>query len=139
MSLVVTYHICMCALFVVQGGMWTAVHIPPWIRHNRYTHVLQDRPACIQSNIEALSRDHCWRGKVISMTCSECVSLALVRQHVKMHRFKLSSATCLAVPYISALSYNRQDFSGGGGAGGVIAGKMCFCFLYGFRLSHFLS
>ena len=106
--------------------------------HCRYTHVLQDRPIRIQSNIVALSRDHCWRGKAINITCSECVSIALVSQHVKsMHRFKLSSVTCLAVPYISALSRNWFDFRLGGWV--VIEGKMCFGFLYNFRLIHFLS
>jgi len=29
MSVVATYHIFVCALFLVQGDMWTAVHIPP--------------------------------------------------------------------------------------------------------------
>jgi len=86
--------------------------------HYRYTHVLQDRPICMQSNNEALSRDDCWRGKAINSTCSECVSVALVSQHVKsMHIFKFSSVTCLALPYISALSRNWHDFRGGGFGG----------------------
>jgi len=32
MSVVTTYHIFVFALFLVQGGMWTAVHIPPCTR-----------------------------------------------------------------------------------------------------------
>ena len=79
--------------------------------HYHYTHVLQDRPICIQSNIDALSRDYCWRGKAINITCSECMPVALVSQHVKsMHLFKFSSVTCLVLPYISALSRNWHDF-----------------------------
>jgi len=29
MSDVAAYHVLVCALFPVQGGMWT-LHIPPW-------------------------------------------------------------------------------------------------------------
>jgi hypothetical protein len=29
MIVVAAYHIFVCMLFLVQGGMWTAVHIPP--------------------------------------------------------------------------------------------------------------
>jgi hypothetical protein len=32
-------------------------------------------------NTEARSRNHCCRGKAISITCSECVFVALVIQH----------------------------------------------------------
>jgi len=28
---------CVCALFPVQGGMWTAVHIPPCTGNNAHT------------------------------------------------------------------------------------------------------
>ena len=94
--------------------------------HYRYTHVLQDRPIRIQSNIEALSRDHCWRGKAINITCSECVSVALVSQHVKsMHLFNFSSVTCLALPYISALTRNWHEFRGGGGWRGNLLKAKC--------------
>jgi len=34
-------------------------------------------------NIEACSRNHCSRGKAISIACSECVSAALVIQDAK--------------------------------------------------------
>jgi hypothetical protein len=40
----------------------------------------------VQRNIEARSRNHCCRGKAISITYFECVSLALVTQHAKLIR-----------------------------------------------------
>jgi len=33
--------------------------------------------------MEARSRNHCCRGKVINITCSDCVFVALVIQHEK--------------------------------------------------------
>jgi len=50
--------------------------------------------------IEACSCNYCYRGTAISITYSECVSVALVIQLAKrMHRIILSSVTHLAVPY----------------------------------------
>jgi len=37
MSVVAAYHIFVCALFLVQGGTWTAVHIPPYTLARNYT------------------------------------------------------------------------------------------------------
>jgi hypothetical protein len=40
----------------------------------------------VQRNIKARSRNHCCRGKAISITYSECVSVALVIQHARRMR-----------------------------------------------------
>ena len=62
-------------------------------------------------NIEARSHNRCCRGKLISITCSECVSVALGIQYVKrMHPIILPSVFCLAVPHFSTLSHARYDF-----------------------------
>jgi hypothetical protein len=37
MSVVAAYHIFVCGLFLVQGGMWTAVYIPPCTGNNAHT------------------------------------------------------------------------------------------------------
>jgi hypothetical protein len=51
------------------------------------------------------SRNHCCRGKAISIKYSVCVSIALVIQHAKrMRRIILSSVACLALPYFSTFS-----------------------------------
>jgi hypothetical protein len=52
---------------------------------------LQERQCTYKRNIEGRSRDHCCRGKAVSITYSECVSVALFIQHAKrMRRIILS-------------------------------------------------
>jgi hypothetical protein len=72
---------------------------------------VQQDTQCTYNVTEARSRNHCCRGKVISITYSECVSVALVIQHAKrMRRVILSSVVCPALPYFSTLTHERYDF-----------------------------
>ena len=65
----------------------------------------------VERNIEARSCDHCCRGKEISSTYSECVSIALVIQRaMHMHRIIFSPVACLAVPNLFTLSHKLQNF-----------------------------
>jgi len=53
-------------------------------------------------NIEALSQNHCWRGRAISITYSECVYVALVIWYVQRMLPNISSSVgCLALLYFS--------------------------------------
>jgi hypothetical protein len=67
------------------------------------------------------------------MTCSECVSAALVLQHAKcMRRIMLSFIACLVSQNLSTLSRKLYDFREN-----AIEHKMCVDFLYNFCLKHF--
>jgi len=57
-----------------------------------------------------LSRNHCCRGKAISIANSECVSVALLIQHANhMHHLFVCS---LSLPYFVRLPYKGRDFRG---------------------------
>jgi len=87
----------------------------------------------VYSNIEASSSNHFDRTKVISITHSECVSVALVIQHAKrMGRIITSSVACLVLQYFSTLSQKRYDFRKKS-----LNIKLCFGFLYNVCLKHF--
>ena len=65
---------------------------------------------CVRINIEVSSRNHCCRGKAVSISHSECVCVALVIQYtVRMLRI-LSCVVCPAVSCFYTLSHKRHDF-----------------------------
>jgi len=76
-------------------------------RTNRKT----NRQCTYERGFKARSCFHCCRGKTISITYSEGVSIiALLIQHAKRTRcFILSSVPCLALLCFSTLSHKRYD------------------------------
>jgi hypothetical protein len=55
--------------------------------------------------------DHCYTGKAISITYSECTSVTSVMHHPKrMRRIILPPVTCPTLQYFSTLSHKRSDF-----------------------------
>jgi len=64
-----------------------------------------------ERNIEARSQNRCWRGRVISITYSECVYVALVIWYVQRMLPNISSPVgCLALLYFSILSHKLHEF-----------------------------
>ena len=55
---------------------------------------------------------HCYSEKVMSITYSECVIVALVIQHAtRMHHVVLSSLACPNLHFFPPTSHKRKDFS----------------------------
>ena len=71
----------------------------------------QDRECTYKRNIEERFRNRCCRGKAISITHSECVSVALVLWHIKrMRSIILSSVAPPSVLWFCTLFHNGHDF-----------------------------
>jgi len=65
----------------------------------------------VQTNIERRSRNHCCRIKVVSVTHSDCVYVALdTQQTICMRRIILSPVACVFPPYFSTLFHKRHGF-----------------------------
>jgi hypothetical protein len=68
---------------------------------------------CVRQAMDVKARScyHCCSGKAISITNSECVTVALGIQHAKRMRHSLLLfVVCPAVHYFSILSHKRHDF-----------------------------
>ena len=62
-------------------------------------------------NIEALSRNHRCSGKAVSITYSECMSIALfIQRAMRVRHILLSSVACPDLQYFYTLSHKRHGF-----------------------------
>ena len=84
---------------------------PLQCKSESYPKTNKDGPHIYKCNIKACLCNRYCRGKAISITYSECVSLASIIQHARhMHSIKLSSAASLAVPYFFTYLINSIIF-----------------------------
>jgi hypothetical protein len=67
---------------------------------------------CINVTLRNGLNYHCSHGKAISITYSECVSVALVIQHA-VHICHTVNCNCLTLIGLSMLSYKQHKFGGG--------------------------
>ena len=75
------------------------------------SHITTRQPLYVLRNFEAHSSNHCYRGRAISITYSECVFATLVILYAqRTRRIMFSFVTCLALPYFSTLSHKWHDF-----------------------------
>jgi len=76
-----------------------------------YSQIKQNGQRTYKSNTEARSCTHCYHGKVISITYSQCVSVALfIKNATRVRRILLSSVAYPVLLYFSTLSHKRHDF-----------------------------
>jgi len=81
------------------------------MNHSPLPEILQDSQLNCKRNNEVRSSAHCCSRKAISMTNSECASVALGIQHaMRMRRIILSSAACLVLQNCPTSLHMQQDF-----------------------------
>ena len=92
----------------------------------------------LQRNIDGRSRDHCCRGKAMSVTYSELVFVALVIHHAKrMRHVVLASVAIPAVQHFPTLSKKKKKGHDFREKKKVTENKMCVLIFYNFFPKHF--
>ena len=76
--------------------------------------IIQDSQPTYKHITEVRTLSTCYHGKAVSITYSECVSIALVIQHsTRVPGIILTSVACLILSYFSTLPHKLHDLGGG--------------------------
>ena len=72
--------------------------------------IQQDRKCAYKRSIGVRLPNHCGSGKEVSITYSDCMSVALVLQHAKrLRRIVMPFVACVVPPSFFTLSHTRHD------------------------------
>jgi len=83
-----------------RAAVFNALKPSDYCMYQQLVNLEYDRQYKYKRNTKTRSRSHRCRGKVISITYSQCLSVALGMQHAKrMRRVILSPVACPALPY----------------------------------------
>jgi hypothetical protein len=123
----------------ISYNTWKTKWFPPLIQNYEFCPPInvtqKPMPQDKQCKCNVITRwNHCCRLEVISITYSECASVALLMQHVKhMYHTIISPVASLALMYFSTLSHEGYNFQ----KKSYWTQNLCFDFICNVCVRHF--